>query len=74
MSREMPADSDSTVVLVTQGWDYYLDDAKQYHFLGDFVYNGKSLARGTGKAGLVAFTKNGWQMGSLHLSQPDKYV
>lgn len=68
MSREMPADSDSSVVLVTQGWDYYFDDAKQYHFLGDFVYNGKSLARGTGKAGLVAFTKNGWQMG---ISQED---
>lgn len=68
MSREMPADSDSSVVLVTQGWDYYFDDAKQYHFLGDFVYNGKSLARGTGKAGLVAFTKNCWQMG---ISQED---
>lgn len=68
MSWEMPADSDSSVVLVTQGWDYYFDDAKQYHFLGDFVYNGKSLARGTGKAGLVAFTKNGWQMG---ISQED---
>lgn len=64
----MPADSDSSVVLVTQGWDYYFDDAKQYHFLGDFVYNGKSLARGTGKAGLVAVTKNGWQMG---ISQED---
>ena len=68
MSREMPADSDSSVVLVTQGWDYYFDDAKQYYFHGDFVYNGKSLARGTGKAGLVAFTKNGWQMG---ISQED---
>lgn len=33
MSREMPVDSDSSVVLVTQGWDYYFDDAKQYHFL-----------------------------------------
>ena len=63
MSREMPADSDSSVVLVTQGWDYYFDDAKQYHFLGDFVYNGKMLAQGTGKAGFVAVTTKGWQMG-----------
>lgn len=68
MSREMPADSDSSVVLVTQGWDYYFDDAKQYHFLGDFVYNGKMLAQGTGKAGLVAVTTKGWQMG---ISQED---
>ncbi len=68
MSREMPADSDSSVVLVTQGWDYYFDDAKQYHFLGDFVYNGKMLAQGTGKAGFVAVTTKGWQMG---ISQED---
>lgn len=68
ISREMPADSDSSVVLVTQGWDYYFDDAKQYHFLGNFVYNGKSLARGTGKAGFVAVTTKGWQMG---ISQED---
>lgn len=68
MSLEMPADSDSSVVLVTQGWDYYFDDAKQYHFLGDFVYNGKILAQGTGKAGFVAVTTKGWQMG---ISQED---
>lgn len=68
ISREMPADSDSSVVLVTQGWDYYFDDAKQYHFLGDFVYNGKMLAHGTGKAGFVAVTTKGWQMG---ISQED---
>ena len=68
MSREMPADSDSSVVLVTQGWDYYFDDAKQYHFLGDLVYNGKMLAQGTGKAGFVAVTTKGWQMG---ISQED---
>lgn len=68
MSREMPADSDSSVVLVTQGWDYYFDDAKQYHFLGDFVYNGKMLAQGTGKAGFVVVTTKGWQMG---ISQED---
>lgn len=68
MSREMPADSDSSVVLVTQGWDYYFDDAKQYHFLGDFVYNGKMLAQGTGKAGFVAVTTKGWQKG---ISQED---
>lgn len=68
MSREMPADSDSSVVLVTQGWDYYFDDAKQYLFLGDFVYNGKMLAQGTGKAGFVAVTTKGWQMG---ISQED---
>ena len=68
MSREMPADSDSSVVLVTQGWDYYFDDAKQYHFLGDFVYKGKMLAQGTGKAGIVALTTKGWQMG---ISQED---
>lgn len=68
MSREMPADSDSSVVLVTQGWDYYFDDAKQYHFLGDFVYNGKMLAQGTGKAGFVAVTTKDWQMG---ISQED---
>lgn len=68
MSREMPADSDSSVVLVTQGWDYYFDDAKQYHFLGDFVYNGKMLAQGAGKAGFVAVTTKGWQMG---ISQED---
>lgn len=68
MSREKPADSDSSVVLVTQGWDYYFDDAKQYHFLGDFVYNGKMLAQGTGKAGFVAVTTKGWQMG---ISQED---
>lgn len=68
ISRKMPADSDSSVVLVTQGWDYYFDDAKQYHFLGDFVYNGKMLAQGTGKAGFVAVTTKGWQMG---ISQED---
>ncbi len=68
ISREMPADSDSSVVLVTQGWDYYFDNAKQYHFLGDFVYNGKMLAQGTGKAGFVAVTTKGWQMG---ISQED---
>ncbi len=68
MSREMPADSDSSVVLVTQGWDYYFDDAKQYHFLGDFVYKGKMLAQCTGKAGFVALTTKEWQMG---ISQED---
>lgn len=63
VSRSMPADSDSTVVLVTQAWDYYYDNARHYHYLGDFTLNGKSLARGTGKAGFVAITKSGWQMG-----------
>lgn len=63
ISRSMPADSDSTVMLITQAWDYYYDNSKQYHYLGDFVYNGKQMASGTGKAGFVAITKNGWQMG-----------
>lgn len=68
LSRAMPADSDTTVALVTQGWDYYYDDDKQYHYLGDLVYDGKQLARGTGRAGLVAVTRGGWQMG---VSQDD---
>ncbi len=68
VSQKMPADSDTSVVLITQGWDYYYDDAKKYHYLGDFVYNGKQLAKGTGRAGFVAVTKRGWQMG---VSQED---
>ncbi len=68
LSRTLPADSDTTVVLITQGWDYYFDDNKRYHHLGDFVENGKQLARGTGRAGFVAITKTGWQMG---ISQED---
>lgn len=63
IARTMPADSDSTVMLITQAWDYYYDNSKQYHYLGDFVDNGKQLASGTGKAGFVAITHNGWQMG-----------
>lgn len=61
--RTMPADSDSAVMLITQAWDYYYDNSKLYHYLGDFVYNGKQLASGTGKAGFVAITNKGWQMG-----------
>lgn len=74
ISRGMPAYSDSTVVLITQAWDYYFDDAGQYHFLGDFIYNGKSLARGAGKAGFVAVTKNGWQMGVSQNDSVRDYV
>lgn len=74
IARTLPADSDSTVMLITQAWDYYYDNSKQYHYLGDFVYNGKQQASGTGKAGFVAITNKGWQMGISQNDSVKNYV
>ena len=74
IARSLPADNDSTVMLITQAWDYYYDNSKQYHYLGDFVYNGKQLASGTGKAGFVAITNEGWQMGISQNDSVKDYV
>lgn len=63
MAEEMPQGSDS-LVLVTNGWDY--DDKGRP--LGEFALNGKKAGHGTGRAGFVAITPKGWQMG---ISQDD---
>lgn len=63
ITTELPSDTDSTVCLITQAWDYYFDDEKHRHSLGDLIINGESKTQGTGRAGFVAFTTKGWQMG-----------
>lgn len=68
IAEQIPSDSDSTVVLVTQAWDYYLDDNKQYHYLGEFIKDGKQIRNGKGRAGFVMITDKGWQIG---ISQSD---
>ena len=58
-----PADSDSTLCLAVHAWDYYWDDNKQYRHLGDYIYKGKDIANGSGRAGFVAVVGDRWLMG-----------
>lgn len=74
IAREMPADSDTTVCLVTQAWDYYFDDDKQYHYLGEFIKDGEQLRDGKGRAGFVMATQDGWQMGISQSDSITEYV
>lgn len=68
IAEKMPSLNDSSIVLITQAWDYYTDDNNQLHYLGEFVNNGNKEGRGIGRAGFVAITNQGWQMG---VSQDD---
>ena len=63
LSRTAPSDSDSTVCLVTHGWDFYWDENHEYKYIGDFVYQGKEYANGHSKAGFVAIVGDKWQIG-----------
>lgn len=60
---QAPADSDSTLCLAVHAWDYYFDDSKQYRHLGDYIYKGKNIANGNGRAGFVAVVGDHWLMG-----------
>ena len=63
LSRTAPSDSDSTVCLVTHGWDFYWDENHQYKYIGDFIYHGKEYASNHNKAGFVAIVGDKWQIG-----------
>lgn len=63
LSRTAPSDSDSTVCLVTHGWDFYWDENHEYKYIGDFIYQGKEYATGHSKAGFVAIVGDKWQIG-----------
>ena len=63
LSRTAPSDSDSTVCLVTHGWDFYWDENHQYKYIGDFIYQGKEYASNHNKAGFVAIVGDKWQIG-----------
>ena len=63
LSRTAPSDSDSTVCLVTHGWDFYCDENHQYKYIGDFIYHGKEYASNHNKAGFVAIVGDKWQIG-----------
>ena len=63
LSRTAPSDSDSTVCLVTHGWDFYWDENHQYKYIGDFIYQGKEYTSNHNKAGFVAIVGNKWQIG-----------
>lgn len=63
LSREMPDAKDSTIYLAVHAWDYYWDNRKQYHYLGDFVQDGNEIASATNRAGYVAIVGQRWQMG-----------
>ncbi len=60
---QAPADSNSTLCLAVHAWDYYFDDNKQYRHLGDYIYKGKNIATGSGRAGFVAVVGDRWLMG-----------
>jgi hypothetical protein len=60
---QAPADSDSTLCLAVHAWDYNFNDDKEYRHLGDYVYRGKDIALGNGRAGFVAVVGNRWLMG-----------
>lgn len=60
---QAPADNDSTLCMAVKSWDYYYDDNKQRHHLGDYVYKGKDIASGSGRAGFVAVVGDRWLMG-----------
>lgn len=68
LSRTAPSDSNSTVCLVTHGWDFYWDENHQYKYIGDFIYHGKEYASNHNKAGFVAIVGDKWQIG---ISQDD---
>lgn len=63
LSRTAPSDRDSTVCLVTHGWDFYWDENHQYKYIGDFIYHGKEYASNHNKAGFVAIVGDKWQIG-----------
>ena len=63
LSRTAPFDSDSTVCLVTHGWDFYWDENHQYKYIGDFIDHGKEYASNHNKAGFVAIVGDKWQIG-----------
>ena len=50
LSRTAPSDSDSTICLVTHGWDFYWDENHEYKYIGDFIYHGKEYASNHNKA------------------------
>lgn len=74
ISTTLPADSDTTVCLAIRAWDYYYDDSKQYHYLGDFVLNGVEKSRGNNKAGFVAILGDKWQMGISPEDSVKQYI
>lgn len=74
IDEKMPSGNDSSIVLVTQAWDYYLDDNKQYHYLGEFINDGKQIRGGKGRAGFVMVTEKGWQMGIPQSDSISDYV
>lgn len=68
MAEKMPSLNNSKIALVTEAWDYYSDDNNELHYLGEFILNGTLSGHGIGRAGFVAITDKGWQMG---ISQED---
>lgn len=69
-----PSVSDSTLCLAVKAWDYYLDDNKKYRHLGDYVYQGKDIATGNGRAGFVAIVGDKWLMGISKEDSVKEYV
>lgn len=74
LASHAPSVSDSTLCLAVKAWDYYLDDNKAYRHLGDYVYQGKDIATGNGRAGFVAMVGNKWLMGISTADSVKSYI
>lgn len=74
IAEKMPSVANKRIVLVTQAWDYYTDDNNQQRYLGEFIMNGNKLSSGVARAGFVAITDKGWQMGVSQNDSISDYV
>lgn len=74
ITGKLPSVTNRNIALVTQAWDYYTKDDGKQQFLGEFILNGNKLGSGIGRAGFVAMTDKGWQMGVTQNDSISDYV